>query len=155
MSVTNGSVDTLLRLGAALVAGGIVGFERQMRGRPAGLRTHMLVSLGAAVIVSITLGGDPGDASRAVQGIATGIGFLCAGDILHQVTKGEERVKGLTSAASLWVTAALGMAAASGKWAITFGGAVGTLLTLTLAQRAERVIPIRTAPHDDASEETR
>jgi putative Mg2+ transporter-C (MgtC) family protein len=155
MPVTQGWVETLLRLGAALVAGGLVGLERQMRGRPAGLRTHMLVSLGAAVIVSITLGGDPGDSSRAVQGIATGIGFLCAGDIFRQVTKGEEHVKGLTSAASLWVTAALGMTAASGKWAVTFGGTVGTLLTLTIAQRAERVIPIRPAPHDDAREETR
>jgi putative Mg2+ transporter-C (MgtC) family protein len=98
----------------------------------------MLVSLGAAIVVSIA-GTGPGDSSRAVQGVATGIGFLCAGDILHQVREGREHVKGLTSAGALWVTAALGMAAANRQWSLAFGGALATLATLTVARRLERV----------------
>jgi putative Mg2+ transporter-C (MgtC) family protein len=136
-------LEPFARLGAALLVGAVVGWERQLRGRPAGLRTHMLVSVGAAIIVSIA-GTGPGDASRAVQGVATGIGFLCAGDILRKVRDGKEHVSGLTSAASLWVTAALGMAAANGEWVYAFGGAGATLFTLTVARRFEREAPAPT-----------
>lgn len=96
----------------------------------------MLVSLGAAMIVS-SAGTGPGDRSRAVQGVATGIGFLCAGDILHRVRDGHDHVKGLTSAGALWVTASLGMAVATRQWLLAFGGALATLATLTLARRFE------------------
>ena len=92
----------------------------------------MLVGLGAALMVSIPLGSGMADASRAVQGVATGIGFLCAGDILHHVRHGDERVKGLTSAASLWVTAAIGMVAAVGQWRHVIIGTIGTLLILVV-----------------------
>ena len=112
-------VETIVRMGAAVLAGGVVGWDRQRSGQPAGLRTHMLVALGAALVVSIPLRSGMADASRAIQGVATGIGFLCAGDILHHVRDGHERVKGLTSAAALWVTAAIGMVAAlepGGTW---------------------------------------
>jgi putative Mg2+ transporter-C (MgtC) family protein len=130
-----------LRLGAAALAGGVIGWERQKQGRPAGLRTHMLVSLGSAIVVLI-FGGVSSDAtSHVVQGVATGVGFLCAGDILHHVRSGEEYVTGLTSAASLWVTAALGMAAATGRWAVTALGGAFTLLTLTIVHGLERRLP--------------
>jgi len=107
--MTNAWLETTLRMGAAVLAGGLIGWDRQVGGRPAGLRTHMMVALGAALIVSIPLSAGLADTSHVVQGVATGIGFLCAGDILHQVRDGHERVKGLTSAAALWVTAAIGI----------------------------------------------
>lgn len=129
-----------LRLGVAILVGGAVGWEQQRRGRPAGLRTHMLVSLGAAIAVSISESTGSRDSTRVIQGVATGIGFLCAGDILHQVRNGTEHVKGLTSAAALWVTAALGMVAATGLWSLALVGTVSTLLILTVARNLEKHI---------------
>jgi putative Mg2+ transporter-C (MgtC) family protein len=134
-------LDPALRLGAAALAGGVIGWERQFMGRPAGLRTHMLVSVGSAIAVSIFGGVSTDATSHVVQGVATGVGFLCAGDILHQVRGGDEKITGLTSAAALWVTSALGMAAATGRWALTTLGTVATLLTLTLVRRLERHLP--------------
>jgi putative Mg2+ transporter-C (MgtC) family protein len=134
-------LDPLLRIGAAVIVGGAIGWERQLRGRPAGLRTHMLVSLGAAAVVSIPIESGSGDSSRVIQGVATGIGFLCAGDILHHVRDGRETVKGLTSAAALWVTAALGMVAACGLWPLAVIGTASTLFILTVARRLEAVVP--------------
>jgi putative Mg2+ transporter-C (MgtC) family protein len=136
--MTNAWLETILRMGAAVVAGGLIGWDRQVGGRPAGLRTHMLVSLGAALIVSIPLSAGLTDTSHAVQGVATGIGFLCAGDILHHIRDGQERVKGLTSAAALWVTAAIGMVAASGTWRHVVVGTVATLLILVVMKPIER-----------------
>ena len=130
-------LHTLFRLGAAVVAGGVIGFERQLSGRPAGLRTHMLVGLGSALIVSIPLMSGARDANAVIQGVATGIGFLCAGEILHRMRDGAEHVKGLTSAASLWVTAALGMVAATGHWSLVVTGTVLTLIILTVVRRFE------------------
>jgi len=140
---TGGWLEPALRLGAAALAGAAIGWERQLRGRPAGLRTHMLVSLGSAIVVGIFAGVSTDATSHVVQGVATGVGFLCAGDILHQVRDGKEKVKGLTSAASLWVTSALGMAAALGRWGLTVFGALGTLLTLTLVRHLEAHVPNR------------
>jgi len=136
--MSNAWLETVLRMGAAVLAGGIIGYDRQMGGRPAGLRTHMLVALGAALIVSIPLSAGLADSSRAVQGVATGIGFLCAGDILHQVREGQERVKGLTSSAALWVTAAIGMVAASGTWRHVVIGTVGTMVILVGVKPLEK-----------------
>jgi putative Mg2+ transporter-C (MgtC) family protein len=149
--------EAVIRMTVAVVASGLIGWDRQRSGQPAGLRTHMLVGLGAALMVSIPLGSGMADASRAVQGVATGIGFLCAGDILHHVRDGNERVKGLTSAASLWVTAAIGMVAAVGQWRYVVIGTIGTLLILIVMHPAERFL-VRThvptpepvpAPEDD------
>ena len=138
--MTGDWVETLLRMTVAVVASGLIGWDRQRSGQPAGLRTHMLVGLGAALMVSIPLGSGMADASRAVQGVATGIGFLCAGDILHHVRDGNERVKGLTSAASLWVTAAIGMVAAVGAWRHLVIGTIGTLLILVVMRPVERFL---------------
>jgi putative Mg2+ transporter-C (MgtC) family protein len=135
-------LDILLRLGVAVVAGGAIGWERQHSGRPAGMRTHMLVSLGAAMAVSLAAG-DAAAMSRIVQGVVTGIGFVCAGEILHHVRNGRQHVKGLTSAASLWLTAVIGIVAAYGRWELVAIGTVMTLLILTVAKRFE---PKKSAP---------
>jgi putative Mg2+ transporter-C (MgtC) family protein len=143
-------LHTLASLAAALVIGAAIGWERETRGRPAGLRTHMLIGLGAAVIVAMVADGAPGDVGRAIQGVAAGLGFICAGEILHHVRDGEEHVRGLTSAAALWVTAALGMAAALHRWVVVVVGTVATVLTLTLLHRLElrlqRSNPTENAP---------
>ena len=140
-------LETTLRLAAALLAGAVIGGERQLRGRPAGLRTHMLVSLGSAMMVAIPVEMRL-DPTRVIQGVATGIGFLCAGDILHRVRAGHEVVKGLTSAAALWVTSGLGMVAAAGLWDLALIGTIATLLVLTVAKPFEKLIPA----HKDSSE---
>jgi putative Mg2+ transporter-C (MgtC) family protein len=152
VSLTGEWLTPALRLGAAALAGGLIGWEREKPGRPAGLRTHMLVSLGSAIIVMIFAGHSLDAASRVAQGIATGVGFLCAGDILHHVREGEERVTGLTSAASLWVTSALGMAAATGRWSLTVIGAVFTFATLTILHSLEARHTSRQA-HDGGKRE--
>ena len=105
----------VLRMLLAALLGGLVGFQRERVGKSAGLRTHMLVSLGSAFFVMIPYqaGMSIADLSRVVQGIMTGVGFLGAGTILKRET--DEQIEGLTTAAGLWLTAAVGSAA--GCWA--------------------------------------
>lgn len=102
----------LLRLVIAMVLGSLIGYERERKGKPAGVRTHGMVSLGAALFAVVSLHGfgSTGDPSRVAAQVVTGIGFLGAGAILHE----RESVQGLTTAASLWVTAALGLAVGTG-----------------------------------------
>ncbi|MBD2101538.1 MgtC/SapB family protein [Leptolyngbya sp. FACHB-261] len=143
------------RLGIALAVGACVGWERQSRHKPAGLRTHMLVSLGAALFVLAVLEFSPGPVvnadglsssaddnalSRVIQGIVTGVGFLGAGEVIQQQRsdRPSTEVKGLTSAAAIWVSAALGVAAGSGAWGIALIGAVLTLGTLSGVKQLER-----------------
>lgn len=141
------------RLLLACLLGAAIGWNRQSKGKAAGLRTHMLVSLGAAlfVMVPLSLGATAIDAtSRTIQGVATGIGFLGAGEIIHESrqTTGEARVKGLTSAASVWVTAAIGMLAACGLWQVGLMGTLLTVIILSGAKRLERLIPIQRSQDD-------
>jgi putative Mg2+ transporter-C (MgtC) family protein len=144
--------DTGVRLIVAVVVGGLIGWNRQVEGKPAGLRTHMLVSLGAALIVLIPAQVNPSHSadglSRAVQGVATGIGFLGAGEILHrQSARGDRKaVKGLTSAAALWTTAALGMVSGCGLWATSLIGTLLVLLILIVVKRFEKYIGVRDEP---------
>lgn len=117
-----------VRLGAALLAGGILGLNRELHGKPAGFRTHALVSLGAAVATIAvlrsgngSLAGDVNAIGRVAQGILTGVGFLGAGVILRDPVG---HVTGLTTAATIWICAVLGMVAGLGHWtllAITVG----------------------------------
>ena len=104
-----------IRLIAAAVLGGLIGAEREWVGKAAGLRTHMLVALGAALFVLAPLeaGVSEGDIGRIVQGIAAGIGFIGAGTILKRADRDE--IRGLTTAASIWLTAGIGVTAALGK----------------------------------------
>jgi putative Mg2+ transporter-C (MgtC) family protein len=137
-------LELTFRLTLALLVGGVIGWNRQAAGKPAGLRTHMLVSLGAALFVLIPLMASTStdSISRAIQGVATGVGFLGAGEILHQSTEksGKQNVKGLTSAATIWLTAALGMIAACGFWQLSLLSTLMTLFILSGAKKIERIV---------------
>lgn len=106
-----------VRLLIAALLGAILGFEREHKGKAAGVRTHMLVAMGAALFVLVPqVSGAESDAmSRVVQGVIAGIGFLGAGTILKNKDGDESHVKGLTTAAGLWMTAAIGVAAGLGR----------------------------------------
>src|SRR4051812_11515789 len=101
----------VLRLLVALALGGLLGYERESIGASAGLRTHMLVSLGCAlfILIPVQAGMQIEDVSRVLQGVAAGIGFIGAGAILKQSNQND--IRGLTTAASIWTTAAIGVAA--------------------------------------------
>ena len=122
----------LLRTIAAVILGGIVGVQREKVGKPAGLRTHMLVSLGTAVVVLACIGGgmDMDGLSRVIQGIVTGIGFIGAGTIL-KLTQ-EREIQGLTTAAGLWMTAAIGVACGLGALGLAIIATVLTVIVLAL-----------------------
>lgn len=122
-----GTLDTALRLGVCTLLSALIGLERELRGRPAGLRTHILVGNGACLLsmVSEVVGaeGDLGDPGRIAAAVVTGIGFLGAGAIIRH----GNTVQGLTTAASIWVTAASGVAAGIGWFE---GAALVTLFSL-------------------------
>ncbi|MCF8167043.1 MAG: MgtC/SapB family protein [Rhodoferax sp.] len=104
-----------LRLLVAAALGGLLGYEREQHGKSAGVRTHMLVAMGAALFVLIPqqLGASPTDLSRVLQGLIAGVGFLGAGSII--LGNKEVETRGLTTAAGIWVTAAIGVAAGIGR----------------------------------------
>ncbi|SAL76306.1 MgtC/SapB transporter [Caballeronia terrestris] len=131
---TEDVTQVVLRLGLALVLGGVLGFEREMAGRDAGLRTHMLVSVGAALFVLVPLqsGFSQENMSRVIQGLVSGIGFLGAGAIIK--LSAEREVRGLTTAASLWVSAAVGMAAGLGREATAILSVAIALIILSAAR---------------------
>ena len=110
----------IIRLVTAAILGGLLGAERESMGKPAGLRTHILVALGAALFVigPYQAGLGEGDLGRIIQGVAAGIGFIGAGTILKMTER--EEIKGLTTAASIWLTAAIGVAAAAGPLWVAF-----------------------------------
>src|SRR5687767_15486852 len=117
------------RLGAAALLGGLIGIEREWMGKAAGLRTHMTVALGCAafMLVALESSNDAGNISRAIQGIAAGIGFIGAGTILKRTE--EDDIKGLTTAATVWLTAAVGAAAGAGHGWL---GLVGVLIAFLI-----------------------
>jgi putative Mg2+ transporter-C (MgtC) family protein len=117
----------VVRLGLAALLGGLLGLQRERAGKEAGIRTHMLVAAGSALVVFVPLqaGMDAEGLSRVLQGLLAGVGFLCAGSILKLPT--EEHVRGLTTAAGIWMTSAIGMAAGLGR---EVTAVVSTLLVL-------------------------
>jgi putative Mg2+ transporter-C (MgtC) family protein len=143
--------QAMIRLLAACVLGAVVGIERQHHGREAGFRTQLLVSLGAALtmVVSIHFArvyGQPGvsevirlDPARIAYGVMVGIGFLGAGTIIRRGTM----ISGLTTAASLWCTAAIGLACGFGMFWIALGATVLVLATLAVLGVVERVVAAR------------
>lgn len=141
--------DILLRMGGALLAGALIGLERTYRGRAAGLRTYALVALGSALLVAATeyavswARPGTGDPTRVIQGIVTGIGFLGAGVIVKEGFT----VRGLTTAASIWVVAAIGVAFGAGLYV---PGALATAVTwvaLDLLHRLEGRVPVQSMVH--------
>src|ERR1700726_195244 len=141
--VLSGNEEIAVRLGAALILGSALGLNRELHGKPAGLRTHALVSLGAAAAIMValnyqdrSLAADPNAIGRVVQGILTGIGFLGAGVILRDPTG---HVTGLTTAATVWICAVLGTACGLGNWPV-LGIALGlTVIALTFGRPVEHL----------------
>jgi putative Mg2+ transporter-C (MgtC) family protein len=138
--------EILVRLVAATLIGAALGLNREIRGKPAGLRTHALVALGTALVTltGITLatfdGRMNGDAvSRVIQGVVAGIGFLGAGAILKAGSG--EQVSGLTTAASLWLVACLGIACGAGLWEMALLALLLALIVLVVGE------PLETALH--------
>jgi putative Mg2+ transporter-C (MgtC) family protein len=150
------TLDVLLRLALAAVLGGAVGFEREIREREAGLRTHLLVSVGSALFFLVsayawsdwrfsTEAGIVYDPTRIAAQIVTGIGFLGAGAIIRQGLS----VRGLTTAATLWVVAAIGMASAAGYWEAAIIATVGALVTLWPLRIVAHRFITRIRPEDE------
>jgi putative Mg2+ transporter-C (MgtC) family protein len=130
-------LEPLLRLLVALALGAVVGWERELQRMPAGFRTHALVGLGSAlftVVSAFAFAGPLTDPTRIAAQIVTGIGFLGGGAILHY----RGSVRGLTTAASLWAVAAVGMAAGAGLYVIAVGGAALVVVALELLDRVEK-----------------
>ena len=129
-----------LRLVVAALLGGVLGYERETKGKSAGLRTHMLVSLGAALfaLVPSRAGWDEEAVSRVLQGLVAGIGFLGAGAIVKRTRESEPH--GLTTAASIWLAAAIGMTVGLGRESIAILATILALVILAVLPLLERRI---------------
>jgi putative Mg2+ transporter-C (MgtC) family protein len=138
------TVDLLQRLLLAAGLGAAIGFEREWRRKPAGLRTNILITLGSALftVVSLTIGGSDGSTDRVAAQIVTGVGFLGAGAIIQN----RQGVRGLTTAATIWVDAAVGMAAGAGETVLAAVATGITVGVLALLGSIERTI---VGPSDD------
>lgn len=121
-------VEILARLVVAAIIGGLVGFERKVVHKPAGLRTHMLVCLGAALFTIISTNIFVDDPARMIAGIITGIGFLGAGTIF----RAENQVKGLTTAASMWTVAGIGIGLGIGEYFLVGVATIVIIIVLEL-----------------------
>lgn len=129
-------LELALRLGLGLVLGAVIGIERELHRQPAGFRTHSLVALGAALFTIISAYGFIGegiDPTRITAQIVSGIGFIGAGTILQH----RGNIRGLTTAASLWAVAAIGMAAGSGMIVLALTGTLLILVVLAVFDRIE------------------
>jgi putative Mg2+ transporter-C (MgtC) family protein len=147
--MNNETVDILIHLLVAMVAGGLIGLERSYYGRPAGFRTHTLVCMASSLLMLVTIYQRDWfsgamietvrvDPTRMAQGIMTGIGFLGAGVIMKEGAS----IRGLTTAASIWITAAIGILAGVGFYSALTVVTVLTLSTLTLYRIVERELPL-------------
>ena len=140
-------LDIALRLTLVVVLCGAIGFERESRDQPAGVRTHVLVGMGAAIFTLISAYGFAGlatpgapiDPTRIAAQIVTGVGFLGAGAIIHQGMA----VRGLTTAAAVWISAAIGMAAGIGFYSLAFTGAALVLVALLVFRRVRSSLSCR------------
>ena len=127
----------VFRLVVATILGGIVGMQREHAHRPAGLRTHILVTVGSALfaLTIMQAGGTSSDLSRVIQGIVTGIGFIGAGAIIK--LEKEHEIRGLTTAAGIWMSTALGVAAGLGRLELAIPGTVLAWIVLSVLRRFE------------------
>jgi len=129
----------LLRLLVSFILGGIVGFERERKGQSAGLRTHLLVCVGSAFLMMIFIDFSESELARIATGIITGIGFLGAGTII----RAQEGVRGLTTAASIWVSCIIGIGVGLGFIAQSFVLTLITFITLSFLKLVENKIQIK------------
>jgi putative Mg2+ transporter-C (MgtC) family protein len=139
----------VVRLLLAGLLGGILGMERERHGKPAGVRTHMLVACSSALVVMVVSqkGMDDEALSRVLQGLLAGVGFVCAGAILK--LEKEEQVHGLTTAAGVWMTAMIGIAAGLGREATAALSTLIVLGILLLEGPIRRRMPSKTRSPDD------
>jgi putative Mg2+ transporter-C (MgtC) family protein len=140
--------EAIVRTIVALVAGGAIGLERSYHGRAAGLRTYALVSFGSALLVAggqyeLFSARDSGEVTRIIQGIVTGIGFLGAGVIVKEGFS----VRGLTTAASIWVASAIGIVLGAGSYWMGLAATAVTLVALTILRQIEDRLPSQTFVH--------
>jgi putative Mg2+ transporter-C (MgtC) family protein len=135
----------VVRLLVAAALGGVLGYQREHSGKAAGIRTHILVAVGAALVVSLgqQVGMSSGDVSRIIQGIVTGIGFLGAGTIVKH--EDPNHVRGLTTAAGIWLTAAVGMSAGLGREWLAIAATLLAFLVLVLLPHVHQHGPDRQA----------
>src|SRR3954464_3957688 len=136
--------DDLARLGAATILGGAIGLERELHGHWAGFRTHMMVAIGSPIFViagTAAHGQNIDGPSRVIQGVASGIGFLGAGTILKLGEKME--IKGLTTASSIWLAAALGIAAGLAEYSLALASAAISLFVLGVLGPVEKFLERR------------
>ena len=147
--------EIILRLGVATLAGGLIGLNRDLQGKPIGLKTLGLVSLATAMMLvpvhsdEARIVTDAG--SRVIQGILTGIGFLGAGVIVH--AGWHVRVRGLTSAACTWLAACIGIVCGLGQWRVVIIALVITFAVLTVGGRIERWLHKRLGGTDETGQE--
>ena len=134
------AIRVTLRLLAALIAGAVIGLQRELTGKAAGLRTHILVSMGMALFVVTAAEFDMQEdaMSRVIQGLATGIGFIGAGAILKLESR--EKIRGLTTAAGIWMTAAIGVAIGLGHLGTAAIGVLFAWFVLAVLFKLERGI---------------
>ncbi|WP_447043881.1 MgtC/SapB family protein [Vreelandella sp. H-I2] len=142
-------VVVVIRLLLAAILGGLLGLEREQRGKAAGIRTHMLVCMGAAVFIFIPeqTGISDSEMSRVIQGVIAGIGFLCAGTIITR--KDEKGASGLTTAAGVWLTAAIGIAVGLGREQTAVLCTVLAWMVLYLVPFFSRPISKKKASHSE------
>ena len=141
-------IELIRRLITAALLGAALGFERELRQKDAGLRTNILIAVGAALftLMSIEISGPSGDPGRIAAQIVTGIGFLGAGAIIRT----DGGIQGLTTAATVWVNAAVGVAAGGGQYHLAFIATGITLTALLVLQPIERILARRFAPPSDS-----
>ena len=146
MTISAEEIELIIRLSAATILGGLIGFEREFHGKAAGFRTHSLVSLGSALIMLVSIhmfdlyrGTASVDPSRIAAQVVTGIGFLGAGTIICSKTG----VIGLTTAAGLWTASGIGLACGVGYYRAAIIATVVTLVVLVIFSRIGRAIGAR------------
>jgi len=135
-------LEIILRLTVAALAGAAIGLNRDLHDKQTGVRTLGLVSLGSAIgVMAAAHVGGPGDATRAMQGILTGVGFLGAGAIIHMAEG--SRIHGLTTAAATWLTACVGIACAVADWQIVVPGLILAFVILIWGGQFEKAVRSR------------
>ena len=138
-------INLVVKLSLSLLVGGLIGLNRQSENKPAGLRTHMLVTLGSTIFVMTSLLSTHGEIapdsmSRVIHVITAVVGFLGAGEIFRQsdVTENKVKISGLTSAAAIWVSSALGVAIGAGLYPLALVSVLMTWITLSIIKQFER-----------------